>query len=161
MELKELIPPHLHSLMSEGYVLWFHDNFRSRREMAKAGEQFWIEDGELYTKTVRMYKSKEISKGDKARYQFESELEQYRHVDVDFTLGDHSFRYMNYERLDKTLKEEFRRNFKSLFFQTLTRIMISLMIFSLQKLFLSISAKSPNLMHLMLRNQRLQYSLGF
>lgn len=111
-ELEDYIPPHLLRLMGEGYILWFHDNYRSRRDMAKAGEQFWIENGELCTKTVRMYKSKEISKGDKARYQLESELGQYRHVDVDFTLGDHSFRYMNYERLDKTLKEEFRRKFQ-------------------------------------------------
>lgn len=108
----EFIPPHLLRLMTEGCVLWFYDNYRSRQEMAKQGEQFWIEDGELYTKTVRMFQSKDIINGEKARCRLESELGQYREVDVEFVVGEHSFRYMNCERLDKSLQEEFRRKYQ-------------------------------------------------
>lgn len=106
------IPPHLLRLMNEGYILWFYNNYRSRRETTKEGEQFWVEDDVLCTKSIGMYKSKEIFKGEKARYRFESELGQYREVDVEFVVGEHSFRYMNCERLDKSLQEEFRRKYQ-------------------------------------------------
>lgn len=106
------IPPHLYRLMCEGYILWFYNNYRSHRTMTKEGEQFWIEDGVLHTKSIGMYKSKEIIKGEKAHYRFESELGQYQHSDVEFTIGEYSFRYTNHERLEKTLPEEFRRKLR-------------------------------------------------
>lgn len=77
--------------------------------MTKEGEQFWIEDGVLHTKSIGMYKSKEITKGERALYRFESELGQYQHSDAEFTIGDYTFRYSNHGRLEKTLQEEFRR----------------------------------------------------
>lgn len=78
--------------------------------MAKEGEQFWIEDGELCHKTVRMFKSKEVSRGEKALRRFERELEAYLNkADVEFSIGDFSFRYINVERYGKTLKEELRQ----------------------------------------------------
>lgn len=108
-QLEALIPPHLLRLMNDGYILWFYNNYRSRRTFVKEGEQFWIIDGVLHTKSIGMYKSKEITIGDRALYRLESELGQYQHSEVEFTIGDYSFRYSNHERLEKTLQEEFRR----------------------------------------------------
>lgn len=107
------IPPHLLRLMGEGYVLWFHDNYRSRSNSPKQGEQFWIENGELHHKTVRMFKSKEISKGERAQRKFESELSTYSsESNVELTVGDETFRWINIERFGKTLREELRKRLR-------------------------------------------------
>lgn len=111
--LETFIPAHLLRLMNEGYVLWFHDNYRSRSDSPKQGEQFWIENGELHHKTVRMYKSKEISKGERAQRKFESKLSTYSsESNVELTVGDETFRWINVERLGKTLREELRKRLK-------------------------------------------------
>jgi len=107
------IPPHLLRHLREGYVVWFHDNYRSCKDSPKQGEQFWIEDGELCHKTVRMYKSKEVSKGAIAQRKFENELSSYgSESNVELTVGDDSFRYINIERMGKTLKEELRKRYR-------------------------------------------------
>lgn len=107
------IPTHILRLLGEGYIVWFHDNYRSRSDSPKQGEQFWIEDGEFCHKTVRMYKSKETTRGPLAQRKFESELSSYgSESNVELTVGDYTFRWINIERFGKTLKEEFRKRLR-------------------------------------------------
>lgn len=111
--MNNFIPPHLLRLMNDGYVVWFYDNYRTRRDMAKEGEQFWIENGELHHKTVRMFKSKEISKGERAERKFKSELSTYgSESNVELTVGNETFRWINIERFGKTFEEEFRKRYQ-------------------------------------------------
>jgi hypothetical protein len=110
---ESFIPTHILRLLKEGYVVWFHDNYRSRSDSPKQGEQFWIEDSEFCHKTVRMYKSKEITKGSQAQRKFESELSSYSsESNVELTVGNDSFRWINIERMGKSLREELRKRYR-------------------------------------------------
>lgn len=109
--LESFIPVHLLCLMREGYVVWFYDNYRSRREMTKEGEQYWIENGELHTKTVRMYKSKDVTKGDDAAIHFRRDLKSYTDAEVEYVVGEQRlFRFGGISRDEITMHQLFRVN---------------------------------------------------
>lgn len=109
--MESFIPTHLLRLMREGYVVWFYDNYRSRREMTKEGEQYWIENEELYTKTVRMYKPKDVTKGDDAARHFKRDLKSFTDAEVEYIVGEQRlFRFGGISRDEITMHQLFRVN---------------------------------------------------
>lgn len=82
------LPWMIDNLLNDGYVVWFAKG-RYHQAEVKTGQQFWLENGELYTKNVDPYHRKELLDGFRAWRKLKHELESYARCNFNFKLiGD-------------------------------------------------------------------------
>ena len=82
------LPWMIENLLNEGYVVWFVKGRYNDTEV-KTGQQFWFENGELFTKNVDPYHRKELLDGWHAWRKLKHELENYERSNFSFKLiGD-------------------------------------------------------------------------
>lgn len=79
------LPWMIDNLLNDGYVVWFAKG-RYHHAEVKTGQQFWLENGELYTKNVDPYHRKELLDGSRAWRKLKHELENYARCNFNFKL---------------------------------------------------------------------------
>ncbi len=83
------LPWMIENLLNDGYVVWFAKGRYYDGKEAKTGQQFWLENGELFTKNVDPYHKKVLLDGWHAWRKLKHELENYERGDFNFRIiGD-------------------------------------------------------------------------
>lgn len=112
MNKPNIVPPHLERLLRNGYVVWFYDIRPFSSQTTKEGEQFWLDDGQLHHKTVRMFHSKKIRTGVNALDKFETVLRNYQTQKLHLFIGEHHVEYSGHIDLNIFLRRTLRESFQ-------------------------------------------------